>query len=543
MPKINLSSQMKGIIAGVVVCAIGLGFLSALSQQRGRLRGIAKAHYKNFFRHRNTADGELEKEIYGYLQQDGKEIVVFVNAERKIRSISPLLYGSNLSPQMETEADVMEFVKKTGIRVFRFPGGEQGYHWGKGAFDFTDRFVKAPLAEIDYVVELCKFTDAQLIIQVNVESGTPQEAAQWVEYMNKTIKFPVAYWELGNEVYGDWDRAFMDGKKYGRLIREYAAAMKKADPDIKIGMDWAPATRWFFNVEAVKIAGDMIDFASVHWYPNNIDSAHPFQGRIHPFPEEVMANYLHIPGIVQDIRKTFKKYAPNRAKDPEVTFLEWDGATDGPASDFSPYSRGIAQWSLANAIFYADSLGMMAMTGVSVSAQYNFQSIGYGLIRGWDKNAGWGGQRWDGEIVRPKALALELFSKYFGDVFLASRIQNVPFYMRQKDWAPETYGGRVPYVTVYASLSSKDDSLSIVLINKHEEKSFPVKFFVLNGQPAPIGRLYVLTGPSLMSQNEPDPMAVGIRGYGVRGLGKDFDYTAPPHSVSLIRVPMIKDED
>jgi alpha-L-arabinofuranosidase len=100
----------------------------------------------------------------------------------------------------------------------------------------------------------------------------------------------------------------------------------------------------------------------------------------------------------------------------------------------------------------------------------------------------------------------------------------------------------VPYVTVYAGLSSQDGSLSIVIINKHEDKSYPVKVFVQNGQPAAMGTLYLLTGPSLVSQNEQDPMAVGIKEYMVRGLDKDFDYTAPPHSVSLIKVGMRKED-
>ncbi|MFA5038117.1 MAG: hypothetical protein WC732_00370 [Candidatus Omnitrophota bacterium] len=533
--RIRWTSIHTGILAGVVIGGIFLGSLGALYQNKSRLYGIAKAQYKNFIKHKRPDDKDIGKEIYGNLNEEGKDIIVFVNAKRKGPEISPLLYGSNLSPKMESEPDIIKFVQDKKITVFRFPGGgSPGYHWKEGKFDFGERFAQTPFSQMDYVVGFCKLTGSQLVIQVNVESGTALEAAEWVTYMKDELKFPVMYWELGNEVYGDWDRAFMSGKDYGKLIREYAALMKAADPTIKIGMDWAPATRWFFNIDTIKGAGDLIDFVSVHWYPNDIDPAHPQGGRIHPELEEVMANFLHIPGIVKEIRKTFRRYAPGRQKQVEVAFLEWDGATDGPASDFAPYSRGIVQWSLANAIFHADCLGMFATTGVSAATQFDFQSIGFGLIRGWDQGAGWGGQRWDGEIIRPKALAIELFSKYFGDVLLPCRIQNAPFYVKKKEWAPETFGGRVPYVTVYASTSEKEKTLSLAFINKHPDRAFAVKVFILEGQPANTGKLYVLTGPSLLSQNEQNPMTVGIKEYRIRGLAKEFDYTLPPHSVSMV---------
>lgn len=534
--KIKWSNLYTGAIAAVIVGGIFLGGIGAIYQQKHRLYGIAKAQYKNFFSHKRPDDNEIGKEIYGNLNEEGKDIIIFINGKRKLRDISPLLYGSNLSPKMESEPDVMQFVRDRKITFFRFPGGGSvGYHWEEGRFDFADNFNRSPLRKIEYVVDFCRLTGTELVMQVNVESGTPEEAAGLVAYMNKEIGFPVSYWELGNEVYGDWDRAFMSGKDYGKLIKQYSAAMKKEDPSIKIGMDWASATRWFFNVDTIKAAGEAIDFVSVHWYPNDIDPAHPRMGRIHPEPEEVMANFMHIPGIVKEIKRVFQRYAPKRKEPIEIAFLEWDGAMDGPPSDLAPYSRGIVQWSLANAIFHADCLGMFATTGVSVAAQYDFQSIGFGLIRGWDREAGWGGQRWDGEIIRPKALAIEMFSKYFGNVLLPCRTQNAPFYVRKKEWAPETYGGRIPYITAYASTFKDEDLLSLALINKHPDKTFNVKVFVIDGDLHPSGRLYVLNGPSILAQNDQDPMAVGIKEYGIRGLGKEFDYTLPEHSVSIIQ--------
>ena len=117
--------------------------------------------------------------------------------------------------------------KKLGITNFRFPGGDSlGYRWKKAMYDFEDRYDNAPLAKMENVIKLVDIAGAGLVMQVNVESGTPQEAAELVHYMNMEMNSRVDYWELGNEVYGDWDRAFMTGQEYAKLIKEYSSAMK-----------------------------------------------------------------------------------------------------------------------------------------------------------------------------------------------------------------------------------------------------------------------------------------------------------------------------
>lgn len=469
--------------------------------------------------------------------QTNKEIIITVNPLAELKKISPLLYGTNLAPKTETEPDIIKFVKKTGITCYRFPGGDSpGYHWKDGTFDFTERYKSVPLKDINYLIEFCKLTNAKLIVQVNIESGSSQEAAAWVEYMNKTNNFYVEYWELGNEIYGDWDKAFMDGAAYAKVVKEYALAMKSVDPNIKIGVDWAPQRSESFNIALIKDAGEYIDFVSCHWYPNHIKPGKSYEGRIHPTPEEVMSNYLQIPKLVSRVEEIIEAYAPRQRSKIEITFLEWDGAWDAPSSDGPPYSQGIAQWSLANAIFYADCFGQFAKTGVTVSAHYDLQSIGFGLIRGWDREAGWGGQRWDGELVRPKALAIEIFSKHFGDVLVESKMENSPVYAKEADWWADSYTGEVPYVSCYASKFSGAKKLSLVIISKEDALKHDVRIKLSAVKPNPEGKLFVLTGPDLKTQNEGNPGSIAIKDYLIKGISEDFVYSLPPRSVNLIEI-------
>ena len=43
------------------------------------------------------------------------------------------------------------------------------------------------------------------MVTVNMGSGTPAVAAEWVRWANQTQGYDVRYWEVGNELNGDWE--------------------------------------------------------------------------------------------------------------------------------------------------------------------------------------------------------------------------------------------------------------------------------------------------------------------------------------------------
>ena len=470
-------------------------------------------------------------------QEEG-QINITVYPDRKLRKISPLLYGSNLVPRSESDRKIWDFVKERGITCFRFPGGgSPGWHWKTGTADFNEKFVNMPLARIDYLIKFCQKTNTSLIMQVNIETGTPEEAAALVDYMNNKKQFKVTYWELGNEAYGDWDKAYTTPDDYAKTIKKYSIAMKRIDPSIKIGADWGgkfyDSVNWDSTI--IERAADYIDFVSIHWYPNHINRNHKFRGRVHPLPEEIMANSEEIPNIVKRVQDLIEKYAPHRKGKIEVTFLEWDGSWDAPSNDPPPYESNRAIWSLANAIFYADSLGKFAENGITVSNHYMLQECMFGLIRGWDIAEGWGGEKWDRVTIRPKAFALEMFSKHFGDNLVESKVIDSPFYRKENDWWPGSYDGEVPYVSCYASL--KGPKLCLIIINKHSSKDFNLKISINDiFQVTNSGKGWMLTAPSAKAQNDGSPRTVKVEEIKLNNVDNDFDFRLEPHSVVAIEL-------
>ncbi len=463
-----------------------------------------------------------------------------VDARKPLHKISPLLYGSNLTPKTEYEKDVIDLSKELGITNFRFPGGESnGYRWQTGDFDFDDRLDDAPLSDLEHVIEFVKMGGQSLVIQVNLESGTPQEAAEWVRRMNKVSGFRVDYWEIGNEPYGDWDRAFRSPEEYAANIRDYARAMKAVDPTIKIGASLGGPNYPVFDRTVIKEAGDFFDFISYHWYPNHTNKNTPYLNRLHPLPEEVMANGLAIEPLVKRFRRLIARYAPQRVDKIDIGILEWDGSWDGAASDLNFEYKG-EMWALSNAIFFADALGLMATQQVVLANQYSYQEVMHGLIRGWDRKAGWGGSRWDGQTIRPKGLAFQLLARSFGNELLRSHLSGSPAYNKETDWRADSFVGKVPYVTAYASQYSHNKKVAVLIVNKHSSCEFAVNLEVQGGKLGNLASWQKITGPTLSAQNDGAPGTVMIAPGDVAEQKIPSQLKIAPRSINLFELNLEK---
>lgn len=151
--------------------------------------------------------------------------------------------------------DCLALLRKVKPTVIRYPGGcfASFYDWRTGVGKHADRM---PLPSeywgglepndlgTDEFLDLCKMIDAEPQMVVNMLTGTPQLAADWVEYCNGAATTPmgkrraangrpdprrVTWWEMDNEAY----RKFSP-QQYARKVAEYAAAMRAVDPNIKL---------------------------------------------------------------------------------------------------------------------------------------------------------------------------------------------------------------------------------------------------------------------------------------------------------------------
>ncbi len=215
-------------------------------------------------------------------------VSVAVNARAGLETVSDTAVGANHAIWDTTlgTPEVADLMKDAGVRALRYPGGSYSdiYHWR----DHTapGGYV-APNTDFDHFMAGALRTGAQPIIAANYGTGTPQEAADWVRYANVEKGYGVKYWEIGNELYGNghygsqWeadDHPEKTPAEYATIVRQYAEAMKAVDPTIKIGAvlttpgDWpdgivAGGDAGTWNQVVLSIAGPVVDFGILHWYP------------------------------------------------------------------------------------------------------------------------------------------------------------------------------------------------------------------------------------------------------------------------------------
>lgn len=158
------------------------------------------------------------------------------------------------------DPDVIRMLRESGLPLLRWPGGNfvSGYHWrdGVGAVDARPTLpnpawpgLEPNLFGTDEFVAFCRQVGCEPMICVNAGSGSPEEAAAWVEYCNGTPDTPmgrlradqghpepygVRIWEIGNEVHGDWQVGWTTAGGYVDRYRRFASAMRAVDPAIEI---------------------------------------------------------------------------------------------------------------------------------------------------------------------------------------------------------------------------------------------------------------------------------------------------------------------
>lgn len=203
---------------------------------------------------------------------------------------------SPLADEHGCRTDVLAALRDLGLTVVRYPGGNfvSGYHWLDGVGPVEDRPTVRELAWKS--VETNRFgTDEFLglaarmgwtpMLAVNLGTGTPEEAADWIEYTNSAAgsryaelrrangrdePWGVPLWCLGNEMDGPWQLGHAPVEQYASRAQQAAVQMKLVDPTIETvacgsSMPDLP-TFGHWDRQVLERVGTDADYLSLHFY-------------------------------------------------------------------------------------------------------------------------------------------------------------------------------------------------------------------------------------------------------------------------------------
>src|SRR5437867_4786455 len=168
--------------------------------------------------------------------------------------------GSKFADANGFRKDVMEEVRQLGVPIIRYPGGNfvSGYNWLDGVGPKKDRprvlnrasnSMESNQFGTNEFITWCRAVGSEPLLAVNLGTGTPERAADLVEYCNVESgtrwsdlrrqhgvekPYKIKYWCLGNEMDGPWQLGHMPAKEYGLKARDAALQMRTVDPSIKL---------------------------------------------------------------------------------------------------------------------------------------------------------------------------------------------------------------------------------------------------------------------------------------------------------------------
>jgi alpha-N-arabinofuranosidase len=196
-------------------------------------------------------------------------------------------------------SDVLAALRRLGMTALRYPGGNfaSGYHWRDGVGPRGDRPTVRELAwqsiepnsfGTDEFVSLCRKMDWTPMLTVNLGTGTPEEARDWVEYCNCPVgtreadrraanghpePHGVKLWCLGNEMDGPWQLGHVPADQYAIRAQQAAKMMKDCDRTIETVVCGSCTTglptymEW--DRQVLEHLGDAADYVSLHRYVGN----------------------------------------------------------------------------------------------------------------------------------------------------------------------------------------------------------------------------------------------------------------------------------
>jgi alpha-N-arabinofuranosidase len=422
--------------------------------------------------------------------------------------------GSKLSDANGFRTDVLAEIKKLGVPIIRYPGGNfvSGYNWLDGVGPKQDRPVELDKAwnsinsnqfGTNEFLSWCKLAGTEPLMGLNFGTGTPEEAAALVEYCNvgqgtkwsnlrrkHGIAEPhnVKRWCLGNEMDGPWQIGHVTATEYGLKAADAARQMRCVDPSLKLvacgssGPFMPTYLEW--DREVLEQCYDDVDALSLHRYFDNSDSTGGDSTKflaMNLSMEQQIAETIAVCDMVGGRKHSQKKLW--------LSFDEWNvwyRARTGSAMDGNKQAAphlleevynledALLVGGLVNSLLRNADRVKVACLAQLVNVIAPIMTNANGLLRQ--------------TIYYPYSWALQ---------FARGRVLNL---LVESPTYDVSKMGQIPYVDIAGTISD-DGKTSLLFLNRDLAKSHEIEINWEDRAPAGVLSSFVLTGNDLKASN------------------------------------------
>jgi len=468
------------------------------------------------------------------------DFAVSLDGNQRVSIDEILLYPADAIDGLDPE--IIRASKALRSPLLRFGGNfTSGYHWRDGIGPVESRpteinqswgFPEYDLFGTDELMKFCDLIGAQPQICLNLGSGTPQEARDWVEYcqggpdtpMGKlraanghSQPYPVAAWEMGNELWGNFQIGWSTPQLYPDRYRTFHETIRDLVPQNTMifanGADIDEFHDW--NGSLIDKDAGILSYLTTHFVVGMEDMVAKDAGR-----DAAWAADFAIPvGVARALDPVKAQIDANPAARGKVklAYTEWlfwaPEDSDYPRWDNLGGAVVGAGW-MNMLLGHADFVPVSDMTGL-------LEFAGIYKKRGR-------------VFVTPQYWAFWLYSNFAGDTPVETRTEVSEYDVhRGERRVPEI--SDVPDLDVLATSDSHGSSLTLFVVNRDWRKSIPATIRIEDFAAGSQATVHTLNADSILATNDEEhPERVRPVETSIRLTGSNLRYEFPAHSVTAI---------
>ncbi|MFW9882408.1 MAG: alpha-L-arabinofuranosidase C-terminal domain-containing protein [Candidatus Thorarchaeota archaeon] len=385
-------------------------------------------------------------------------------------------------------------------------------------------------------IAFCEEIGAKPYINVNYGSGTPEEAADWVEYCNGSIEtkygslrakhgrkkpYNVKLWGIANEIYGFHEVGYeKNPESYAKKYLEFAKKMREKDPTIKlIACGW-DNSEWNQTVLS-HIGEEFVDYFSIHIY---------FPYKVPIIPREKHPDNEKCYNALMASKPLIENYIVNA----------WNDITSALGN--STHVRiSIDEW------------GLWYTTKDLIRSNYNLQDGLWAalVLQVFQKKAEvcplannseminvFGAFQTDKEgiVLTPVYLVLKLFVDHMQDNYIDDiNIECLTYDSKRYGRIPRRK--EISLIECCANIDGKRDSISIMLINKHIRDKMKLNIEIIGFLPNKQGEVVELSKNSPFDYNTIENRNnIQIMEEPLQNANSRMGIELKPHSIKILKL-------
>lgn len=427
------------------------------------------------------------------------------------------------------DPDVIAMARDLHSPLIRFGGNfTSAYDWKDGIGPRDKRVSKLNVSwgipeyntfGTDEFLEFCKLIHAQPQIALNLGTGTPKEAAEWVQYVDQHWGDHKGglLWELGNELWGDFQVGYPTIGRVAEKTRATSEAIRRVDPKARLigtGGDEDSFHDW--NAAQLSNPPGTFDYLSTHFVVGDNVQMHNSTAEF-----RTMASLALPIGLGKQMHAIHEQIQQSPHRDHvDTAFTEW--------LMISNSHTGLNFTNMGGALFAGGFLNMVIRNSDIVPISDMTGIMEFGGI--WSRR---------GQVYgAPAYWVLREYANAQPRMLLDVKSDSPRYSVTHGvNRLPEI--ADVPYLDVAAAESKDGKSLVLLCVNRHLTRSLTAHFdFAGLGAKGPSAKVTTLAADSILAVNdEEDPNRVKPVSHS-EAVHDGFEHTFPNASVTVIEIPL-----